>query len=172
MEEGLEKSKRGAVEIYGKDKLKLAYKLSLLGCTNAEMSDALEISMSTFNLWMTKHPEFSHEILRGKKIANAKMAASLHKRGLGFYYEEERAFNNKGEIIVATIKKYCPPDSWAAARWLQLREREIWGEISRVEVKNTQVNLTQINLAKLTNEELMLFQKLGLQALTDNVGGN
>ena len=172
MEQGLERAKRGPVEIYGKDKLKLAYKLSLLGCTNAEMADALEISMSTFDAWMTKHPEFSKEIRQGKRIANAKMAASLHKRGLGFHYEEERAFNNKGTIIKTTVRKYCPPDSWAAARWLQLREREIWGEITRVEVKNTQVNLTQINFQTLSTEELMLCKKLGLQALLENGGGN
>lgn len=63
-------------------------KLCKLGATDKEIADFFEVVESTVNLWKLEHPEFSESIKRGKIIADAEVAQSLHKRAIGYQYKE------------------------------------------------------------------------------------
>lgn len=60
----------------------LATNYCLLGATDSELADFLEISESTLNLWKQQHSEFSESIKAGKDKADSQVAKSLYQRAL------------------------------------------------------------------------------------------
>ncbi len=99
-----------------------AYRLSLLGLTNAELADFFDVAVSTVSLWMVKHPEFSEAMSRGKLIADAKVAEALYKRAIGYTHPDVHVSNYKGEITLTDIEKHYPPDAVALSLWLRNRQ--------------------------------------------------
>jgi hypothetical protein len=63
-------------------------KLCKLGATDKEIADFFGIAQSTLYDWKSNIPEFSEAIKRGKIIADAEVAESLHKRAVGYQYRE------------------------------------------------------------------------------------
>ena len=154
---------RGKPPIYNPEKTPgICHKLALLGATNKEMADVLEVNVQTIDLWMRKHPEFRKKVNEGKTVANSKVAHALYKKATGFYYEEERAFMYKGEIITKKIKKYQIPDAWACMKFLGAKEKEKWTDTQNTSVSNTQINIGKIDLSGFSMEELTLMRKIGL----------
>ena len=110
-----------------------AYKLCLLGSTDAQLADFFEVSETTINNWKHEHPEFLESIKRGKSIADAEVANSLFQRAKGYSHPEEKIFNNNGEEMrVKTIKHY-PPDAVSAIFWLKNRQKDGWRDKQTVE---------------------------------------
>lgn len=112
---------------------KQVYKLSLLGATDKEIADFLEIAESTLNLWKTEHDEFMESLKKGKMIADSKVVQALFKRACGYSHKEDKIFMHEGSpVIVPTIKHY-PPDSVACFYWLNNRQRDRWSNKTDVE---------------------------------------
>lgn len=151
METGIEKSgidAGGRPTKYKKEFNKLAYQLCLLGATDKQIADALNISVSTLNEWKIKRKGFSESLGRGKVLADAKVAAALYKRAQGFFFDEtvyeklelqDEAEIKPGEgdatqeIKVDAYKKkvttkYQVPDTGAALAWLKNRQKSLWRE--------------------------------------------
>lgn len=103
-----------------------ARKLCLLGATDAELADFFEVAESTINKWKKDHKGFSESIKKGKVLADAEVAASLYERALGYSHPEEKVFNNQGEIVTHQTMKHYPPDTTAAAIWLNNRKPDRW----------------------------------------------
>lgn len=119
------------------------YKLCLLGATDAEIADFLDISESTLNLWKLKHTNFSESIKRGKITADAEVANSLYKRANGYQYDEVtyekigegESLTEVGEQGIETVKqdkfkkkvvtKEVPPDVAAQNIWLKNRRGKV-----------------------------------------------
>lgn len=112
------------------------YKLALLGLTNEQMANVLDIDVSTFYAWINEKPIFSEAIKKGKDIADAEVAHSLHKRALGYTEKEQKAFQHEGKIIIAEIEKNVAPDTGAAAFWLKNRQSQKWRNNPVEEVDN------------------------------------
>lgn len=125
------------------------YKLCLLGATDKEIADFFEVDEATVNRWKVAHPEFCKSIKRGKINADAEVAASLHKRALGYQYDEvtyEKIGDGEslvevGEDGMNTIKqdkyrkkvvtKEVPPDVAAQNIWLKNRRGKVDKEAQR-----------------------------------------
>jgi hypothetical protein len=60
----------------------LAFSFALLGATDAELAQALEITESTLNLWKLEYPEFSEALNDGKIKADARVAKSFYQKAL------------------------------------------------------------------------------------------
>ena len=172
METGIEKSGAdagGRPTKYKKEFNKLVYQLCLLGATDKQIADALNISVSTLNEWKLKRKGFSESLGRGKILADAKVAAGLYKRATGFFFDEtvhekieikDEAEINPGEgeadqeIKIDAYKKkvttkYQVPDTGAALAWLKNRQKSLWREKQ------------DIGLDDLSNEVLdMLIKKI------------
>lgn len=103
-----------------------ARKLCLLGATDAEMADFFEVTESTINKWKKDHAAFSESIKNGKVMADAEVASRLYERALGYSHPEEKVFNNQGEIVTHQTTKHYPPDTTAAAIWLNNRKPGRW----------------------------------------------
>jgi DNA-binding XRE family transcriptional regulator len=119
---------------YKKEYCEQAYKLCLLGATDAELADFFNVTESTLNLWKKNHKEFSESLKSGKYIADAEVANKLYHRALGYSHEEDKIFQYEGQpVVVPTIKHYAP-DPTSAIFWLKNRQREKWTDSSKVEV--------------------------------------
>jgi hypothetical protein len=102
------------------------YKLALLGATDEEMADILDISESTLNKWKLDYPEFSESIKRGKVHADSNVANRLYQRALGFEHESEDIKVVDGKIVRVPITKIYAPDPTSAIFWLKNRQPNKW----------------------------------------------
>ncbi|MBS8267186.1 XRE family transcriptional regulator [Halomonas litopenaei] len=103
-----------------------ARKLCLLGATDSELADFFGVAESTINKWKLNHKGFSESIKNGKIMADAEVASRLYERALGYSHPEEKVFNNQGEIVTHQTTKHYPPDTTAAAIWLNNRKPDRW----------------------------------------------
>ncbi len=118
-------------------------KLCKLGATDKEIADFFDVVESTINEWKLKHPEFSESIKKGKLVADAEVAHSLHKRAVGYQFrevtyekigakEETIEVGDEGmESIEAeqfkkkVVIKEVPPDVAAQNIWLKNRRGKV-----------------------------------------------
>jgi hypothetical protein len=151
------------------DRPKQAYQLALLGATDREIAKVLDVDQTTIDDWKRSRPEFAKALSEGKEAADAKVAEALFKRATGFYSDEVMVSFHKGEVITVPFKKYYPPDTIAATKWLALRRRENWADVTKIESTQTNINITKIDLTGFTAEELRALRKAGLKQLTEGV---
>lgn len=90
------------------------------GATEKEICTALGVSVSTFNEYKNKYSELSDALRAGRQSVVLEIKAALLKRALGFEYEEKKG-SKKGDGLsnVEVYKRYCPPDTTAAAMLLR-----------------------------------------------------
>lgn len=117
-----------------------AYKLCLLGATDAKLADFFDIAESTLYEWKLEYPEFSESLKKGKLIADATIAEGLYNRAKGAVVNTQQAiklkesyFNHEGKKIseeerieVVDLIQEVPPDTAAGIFWLKNRNPEMW----------------------------------------------
>jgi hypothetical protein len=102
--------------------------MALLGATDAEMAEVMGVDVDTLNAWKVEHPAFSEALTRGKLPADAEIAHSLYRRGLGYSHGAEKIFHHEGKITRARYIEHYPPDTGAAKLWLTNRRGHQWRE--------------------------------------------
>lgn len=103
-----------------------AYKLTLLGLTDTEMSAFFQISEQTLNSWKKLHPSFLVSIMQGKELADAKVADALYHRALGYKHDAVKIMQVDGEVVQVPYTEHYPPDTQAASLWLRNRQPHKW----------------------------------------------
>lgn len=144
----------GRPTLYNDKMRKIAFNLALLGATDEQIADTLNIAVSTLNLWKNEHPEFMEAIRSGKTEADAKVAAGLYKRAIGFKFEETTIENTMlttvsqagnvemtPGVLVKRVKKMVPPDVTAQKFWLTNRQPGEWKEKTESKVTTTNFNI-------------------------------
>lgn len=147
-------------------KIQIVYLLALAGFNESKMAEIMEISQSTFDHWKKTKPEFYQALQNAKYGVNTKVAESFLSMCLGYEYEEEIAtFDRKTkEYIKTTIKRFRPPDPWAASKWLAMKMRDQgWSETARVEI--TQTNNVNFNMNILSTDELKFLEEIAKKSL-------
>lgn len=144
-----------------------AKELLKLGATDEVLAIAFDVSIGTIAAWKRNHPEFLEAINSTKIKTDALIAMAWVRMCTGYDFEEKRIVYDKyGEIEKQeVVVKHQAPNPWAAVKWLQLRQREIWGEDKNGGGSGTTINinnLNQINMDALNDEELRLALKLGV----------
>lgn len=129
-----EGNKDGRPTKYKEELNETVYKLCLLGLTDNELADFLEIDVSTLNRWKLEYPNFKESIKSGKEIADSKVVAKLYERAIGYEHDEDKIFNNNGEPLVVPTKKHYPPDPTAAIFWLKNRQPSKWRDKQEQEI--------------------------------------
>ncbi|HCZ8436809.1 TPA: helix-turn-helix domain-containing protein [Staphylococcus aureus] len=95
------------IELY--EKLDIVNKLGLVegwkrdGLTDEQIARNLGVSKHTLIKWKKNIPDFLDAIKKGKEVSDYELENALHKRAVGYYYEEETV-TNKCEVV--KIKKY------------------------------------------------------------------
>lgn len=103
---------------------KQAYKLCLLGATDEDLAQFFEVCRATISNWKNDHPSFAKALKKGKDIADAEVADSLHKRAIGYSHDDVHISSYQGVITTTKIKKHYPPDTEAGKFWLKNRQKE------------------------------------------------
>lgn len=80
------------------------------GLSDAQVAHNLGISYTLLKEWKNKYPTFVAAIKKGKEVSDYELENSLHKRAMGYYYNEE-VLSNAGEI--KEITKYEHPNPTA-----------------------------------------------------------
>jgi hypothetical protein len=109
---------------YKKEYNDRAFKLALLGLTDAQMADCLDIAESTFHKWKKDYPLFSESINKAKNEADSEIVNSLYHRAKGMKVKETR-MNGGGDEETPSyteVTKELPPDTAAAFIWLKNRQ--------------------------------------------------
>jgi len=144
------------------------YQLALLGLTEREISDAMGISCGVYTEWKKRYPEFVAARNEGKHNADAKVAASLFTRAIGYSHPDTKViFDAKnGEVLKVEVEKVYPPDVTACIFWLKMRHRGLWNDSVQVDMNHSgNVTLSPGKLSDLTDEELALAEKIGMKQL-------
>lgn len=167
------------------------YHLALLGARDADIALALGIKDCTLAYWKVQNEEFAEALRRGRLEADAKVAHALYHRAIGYSHKETQVVLNRvseydaqGKItrsytepVLIEVVKHYAPDSYAALKWLSLRRRDMgWSEAVQVQVQHSgQVDVAVLqghlqDADQLTEEELRLALKLGIQRAVEAVG--
>ncbi len=147
----VEAIRTGRPTIYRPELAALARKLALLGATESEMADLLNIHESTLSNWMGKHSEFSRAVKSGKLQADAEVAERLFSRATGHSHEAVKIFMPAGAEapVYAPFTAHYPPDTKAALAWLSRRQPGLWRERQQVDVTATVAH----QIAQMTPQE-------------------
>ena len=113
-----------------------AYKACLLGATDPDIAELLEVDLATINNWKIKHPKFFEAIKKGRVDADGDVARSLYNRAIGCVLPEEHiVVDEDGKRTIMKTKKHYPPDTAAAFIWLKNRKPKFWRDKVEVEQK-------------------------------------
>lgn len=121
-----EEEPRGRPTVYQNIFPNQAFRHCLLGATNEDLAALFQVSVRTINRWLVEHKEFCHAVQAGKADADARVAAAVFKRAVGFKVPEVHISSYKGEVTITEVEKFYPPDMGAAAMWLYNRQPERW----------------------------------------------
>jgi hypothetical protein len=139
-------SKMGRPSAFKPEFIQQAYKLCLLGATDAKLGDFFGVSEQTVNAWKFANTDFLESITHGKLLADAEVAEALYNRARGYSHKEDdiRTLTlpaGKGSkiVITPTIKHY-PPDTQAASLWLRNRQPADWRDKTELQHGNDPVN--------------------------------
>ena len=136
-----EKRGPGRPSKYERRFCKQAKKLCALGATNRQLADFFEVQISTINLWLVTHKEFSDAVKMPKVLADARVERSLYQRAVGYDYEAIKFITvSDGKDAGSHIEEmryieHCPPDPTAMIFWLKNRKPKQWREKHEVEAK-------------------------------------
>ncbi|MBO7411533.1 MAG: hypothetical protein J6T92_06365 [Ottowia sp.] len=103
-----------------------AREFALLGITDREMAGHFGVDETTFSRWKKMHPELAEALDGGRDGANAKVAASLYQRAVGFTETIQEIKLVMGEPQVVEYKRYFPPEVQAQIFWLKNRRPDLW----------------------------------------------
>ncbi|CAM4010994.1 helix-turn-helix domain-containing protein [Staphylococcus schweitzeri] len=135
------------------EKLDIVNKLGLVegwkrdGLTDEQIARNLGVSKHTLIKWKKNIPDFLDAIKKGKEVSDYELENALHKRAVGYYYEEETV-TNKGDVV--KIKKYehANPTSLIFA----LKNRLPHKYRDKVEQEITQKNI-EINIGEYNDDD-------------------
>jgi hypothetical protein len=138
--------KRGQPTSYKPEFAEQAAKLCELGATDQELATFFKVSLSTVYLWRNTHAEFSEAVIAGKDKADARVERAFFGRAVGYSYQSEKVFLNKGKIVRAKVTEHVPADAGAALNWLKNRKPDMWREKSELELTRRYSSMTDDEL--------------------------
>lgn len=110
-----------------------AYKLCLLGHTDAELAKFFDVNEDTIHEWKKVYITFSESIKAGKEIADADVTMSLYKRAMGCTTPDIDIKVVDGQIVETPLIKHYPPDPTSMIFWLKNRQKDKWRDKQNVE---------------------------------------
>jgi hypothetical protein len=120
---------RGRPTLYREEYCALARNYCLLGATNDDLARMFDVSPATIDNWLAEHSEFLGSVKEGREEADAKVAARLFSRAVG--YDNPNAVKifmpaGASAPVYAPYTEHHPPDTTAQIFWLKNRQRGKW----------------------------------------------
>jgi hypothetical protein len=124
-----------------------AHNYCLLGATNDELADFLDVSPRTIDRWIAERAEFGDAVRSGRVAADARIARALYGRAAGYDRTFERMVVVAGELKPVTSTIHYPPNVQACIFWLRNRRRQTWRDASNDRPSNTVDDLALLEAA-------------------------
>jgi hypothetical protein len=143
-----------------------AYRLCLLGATDADLAGFFDVTETTINNWKIAQPSFFESIKSGKLQADAHIALKLFNRAEGAEWIEEQAIKIKvgqheERVEIVQLRRAAPPDTTAAIFWLKNRQPRFWRD-------KVEAELTGKDGAPLIPTAIQI---IGIEPRTNDQGG-
>lgn len=104
---------------------------AMAGLTDDEIADIYGVDRSLFSKWKETYPDFRRAVDSGRAMADADVIMALHKRAVGYTYEED-GLTRTGRV--KALKRHMAGDVGAQKYWLNNRQREKWRERNNLEL--------------------------------------
>ena len=121
-------------------------KAAKAGMTELEIADLLEVDSTTLKEWQIRYPRLTAAMELGYKQAIKRVKRSLYHRSVGYSFDSEKIFNDKGTIVRAQTREHIPPDINAIKFWLTNRDPENWQDKTGVDIQGS-INLVAQTLS-------------------------
>ena len=108
-----------------------AHNYCLLGATNDDLAEFLDVSPRTIDRWIAERADFGDAVRRGRVVADARVARSLYERAVGYDRTLERTAIVGGELKPVTSTVHYPANVQACVFWLRNRRRRTWSDPGR-----------------------------------------
>lgn len=164
------KTKRGRPTDYREEHNELVRKLCLLGATDKEIAECLNVAESTLNLWKNKYPAFSEALKDGRERADARVGERLYQRAMGYSHPEEKIFNHNGKEMRIETTKHYPPDTVACIFWLKNRQKDRWRDVKDHKHSGKVEHEMNYSDAERINRIAWLVEQQGLDGLRSALG--
>jgi hypothetical protein len=110
---------------------RMATHLCFLGATDQDLGDYFGVDPDTVRAWCGRHPAFDVAVRAGKQHADARVAASLFMRAVGYTAKVNKPMavpvgGGVSEVRIVAFEEYVAPDVKAAIHWLNNRQPENW----------------------------------------------
>ncbi|WP_333879274.1 hypothetical protein [Methylobacter sp.] len=99
-----------------------------LGASEKQLAQFFGIDEKELIDWKIKYPKFQKAIKRGQIMADANVASSLYRRGIGYSHKEMKVIQREGKLIAIEVDKHHPPDVQACIFWLSNRTAQAMGK--------------------------------------------
>jgi len=116
---------------------KLAFGYALLGATDDEIAQLLEVSPASVSRWMVEHPSFRKAVKKARVDDSVRLVKNLHRAGNGYSHRETKVFNVGGELKSIDVTKHYPPNVAAIQEILRNRQSDKWRDTKQVEHSGT-----------------------------------
>lgn len=158
------------------------YRLALLGATKAQIAEFYGISIKLVEDWICYNPEFDRAWRRGTAEADMNVVKALYRKAVGYTYKETTNYTRlnaeTGELMIVKqeiVEKHHSPDAFACLKWLALRQKQQWAEVSKTSVEVNHTGIIDINMVQeqlkspeLSIDELKVALKLGLTKIAQD----
>ncbi len=134
---------------YHCDMLPIVRKMAKAGMTELEIADSLDVAPITFKQWQSKYPRLLNALELGRKQSIKRVTRALYHRSVGYSYDAERVFNDKGNIVKTVQREHVAPDVNAIKFYLSNKDPENWQDRSNLDVSgNLNVIASTVSAAR------------------------
>jgi DNA-directed RNA polymerase specialized sigma subunit len=107
----------------------------LLGATDEEIAEALQVDVRTLYEWQRARPDFAQVLKTRKEGPDERVVRSLYLRAVGYTYTERVTITEEGKPTKTVATEHrMPPSEVACIFWLKNRQRENWRDRQEVDV--------------------------------------
>jgi hypothetical protein len=79
--------------------------MAKIGATNADMADALDVSLRTFTTWCSQFPELREAVDVGKELFDTRVERALAERAIGYFASWEDEAHNPAKGVKEPLKR-------------------------------------------------------------------
>lgn len=147
------RNKPGPEKAFNKDWLPTIGQLALLGMINDQIADFYGVNDSSFDRWIRDIPELKAVLTENREMADAKVAASLFRRAVGYEYVEEMDEKGPDGRKLRVTTKHVPGDVNAQSLWLRNRRPAQFRD-KQPELELPTAPLQRIEIAVMTHDDV------------------
>ena len=181
------KRKAGRIGLWKPEFIEQArFLTSKMGATDRDLADFFKISINTIDLWKVKKPAFMKAIQEGKADSNQRVEKAFYQRAIGYEHPDTVVLTNRIKIehkddegktirveerteplLVPTMKHY-PPDGYSCLKWLTIRDKQNWAEITNLNIQQTTTLELKADFSNLSFEQLEMLKVLSIDKYNQN----